>query len=312
MNKAEEALQFVDSTERETWIRMGMALRYEFGDAAMDVWLDWSRQADSFKESDARAVWRSFHGSGISIASLFHEAKQSGWKDVGYQVPTAAQIQARRDAAIERASKEGKERIKQALAASKKAGWILHQAKPEKHAYLWSKGFPELDGLVWRPDDSENLLCIPMYKGKNLVGVQMIDRHGVKKFLSGQQSSGAEYVIDNSGIGAKDFWVEGYATGLSLRVCLAALKMRYRIHICFSAGNMLKLAHSGYCIADNDASGTGKKAAMETGLPYWMAPVEGDDLNDYWRKNGTFKTSQEIGRWLRGAREEKEYYTGVV
>ena len=305
MKKAEDALQFIDSTERDTWVRMGMALRYEFGDNAQDIWMDWSRQAESFRESDARAVWRSFKGQGVSIASLYHEAKQNGWKDAGYQRPTAEQIEARRKAAQERASKEGKERIRKAQAASQKAQWILRQAKPEKHAYLWTKGFHEDVGWVYRPDENTNLLCIPMYRDMKLVGLQMIDKYGVKKFLSDQESSRAEHVITHVGLSSHDWWVEGYATGLSLQRCLSALKLHHRIHICFSADNLRKLAHSGYVIADNDESGTGLAAAMETGLPFWMPPVEGDDINDHWRKHGTFKTSQTLGAWLRGLGERK-------
>ena len=50
MNRAATALQFISPIERSVWVTMGMALSSEFGDAARDVWMDWSRQADSFKE----------------------------------------------------------------------------------------------------------------------------------------------------------------------------------------------------------------------------------------------------------------------
>jgi putative DNA primase/helicase len=148
-----------------------------------------------------------------------------------------------------------------------------------------------------------------MYVGHNVAGLQMIDKEGVKKFLSGQVTSKAEYCIDAGGIGATDWWCEGFASGLSLRECLQALKLRYRIHITFSANNLKRMAHSGYVVADNDASDTGRQAAIATGLPYWMSPIEGEDINDYWQHQGTFRTSQEIGKWLRGLREEKEWYS---
>ena len=35
---------------------------------------------------------------------------------------------------------------------------------------------------------------------------------------------------------------EGYATGLSIRAAMRAIKMRYTIYICFSAGNMKEVA----------------------------------------------------------------------
>jgi putative DNA primase/helicase len=299
MNRAQSALQFISPIERDVWVQMGMALHSEFGEAARDIWMDWSRQADSFNELSARSVWKSFRGSGVTMGTLFHEARQNGWRDEGYQKPSAQQVEAMRAAAAERQSREGKERDRLAKLAAQKASGILAKCKSERHAYLDSKGFSSIEGLVWRPQDEVNLLCVPMYVGRDLAGLQMIDKHGSKKFLSGQATSKAEYRIDSGIVNAADWWVEGYASGLSLQACLAALKLNYRIHVTFSAGNLKRLAHSGYVIADNDASKTGEKAAIDTGLPFWMADTVGYDINDFHKKHGTFRASQAIGKWLR-------------
>lgn len=309
MRRIEAALQFISPVERDTWVMCGMALRSEFGDAAREIWMEWSREADSFKESDARAVWKSFRGTGISIASLIHEAKQYGFKDdKTYQPPTREQIEAKARAAAERNTQDGKERIKAAQDAARKADWILSQCAREKHAYMQLKGFSDIEVLVWRPQDEVNLMCIPMYVNGKLCGVQMIDKAGGKKYLSGQITANAEYCIDSGVLNALDWWVEGYASGLSLQACLHALKLRYRIHVTFSAGNLKRMAHSGYVVADNDASNTGAMAAQATGLPYFLAPGVGNDINDMHQQDGTFKASQAIGRWLRGLREEQEFY----
>lgn len=299
MNRAESALQFISPIERDVWVTMGMALRSEYGDAAREIWLYWSQGADSFREKDALIVWKSFKGTGVSIASLFHAAKQNGWRDEGFQKPTAEQIQAQRNAAAERASKEGQERIRAAREAAKKAEWILGQCKTEKHAYLHSKGFTELAGLVWWPDEKTNLLCIPMYLGDSVAGLQMIDRESGKKYLSGQVTAGAEFCMDSGAIKPTEWWVEGYASGLSLRACLHALKLRYRIHVTFSAGNLKGMAHSGFVVADNDQSKTGENAAIASGLPYWMPQQVGTDINDFHKQVGTFRASQELGRWIK-------------
>lgn len=306
MNRAESALQFISPVERETWVAMGMALHSEYGDAARELWTNWSRGAESFNELSARSVWKSFHGTGVTIASLYHEARQNGWRDEGFQKPNAQQIEAQRAAAAERASREGQERIRQAALAAKKAAWIVDQCKLEQHAYLDSKGFTDLKGLVWWPDEQNNLLCLPMHVGKSLVGLQMIDRTGAKKFLTGQRTSKAEFVFDTGALNAIDWWVEGYASGLSLRTCLAALKQRYRIHVTFSAQNLKRMAHSGYVVADHDLTGTGEAAAIATGLPFWMPPDPGTDINDFHVKHGTFRASQLIGRWLRELRKDVE------
>ena len=308
MNRAQSALQFISPVERDVWVSMGMALQSEFGDAARDIWMEWSRGADSFNELSARSVWKSFKGAGVTIGSLYHEAKVNGWRDEGFQKPTADQIEQQRQAAAERQSKEGQQRIRLAQAASKKADWILSQCKRERHAYLDSKGFREMDGLVWWPQDDVNLLCIPMYVSGALVGVQMIDREGNKKFLADQVTSRAEYCIDADGMNATDWWVEGFASGLSLRECLHALKLRYRVHVTFTAGNLKRMAHSGFVVADHDLSKTGEAAAIATGLPYWMPPTVGTDINDFHKQHGTFRASQAIGKWLRELRAEKEWY----
>lgn len=180
--------------------------------------------------------------------------------------------------------------------ACRKATGILNQTVLEQHAYLDSKGFPKMKGLVYYPDEETNLLVVPMHTDR-LVGCQLIDVAGEKKFLKGQQTAGAQHIIGTSG---KDVWCEGYATGLSIHACAQAAKIPCRIHVCFSAGNMKALAKGGYVVADNDKSRTGEDAAKATGLPYWMAEQEGQDFNDWHREVGTLKASMALRRFLIG------------
>ena len=204
-------------------------------------------------------------------------------------------------AAIDRRCKEAARELQQARQrAANKAGWIMRQCSLDKHAYLDSKGFPDALGNVWHRDDEQPLLCIPMLVAGAIVGVQLISVDGEKKFLAGKRCMGAEYVIDNKG---RDWFCEGYATGLSLREALSALKIRYRIHICFSAHNMSHLAaqcSGSIVVADNDASGTGEKAARNSGRPWVMSPVAGEDANDWHRRLGAFRFSQEIRAAIAG------------
>ena len=294
------ALSFIPADHRETWVAMAMAVKSEMGDAGFDLWDQWSQTADNYNAQAARSVWRSCRGSGVTLGTLFHEAKCNGWVDNDrHEKPTAAQLQARKRDQAERLTQEGMERERLAQAAARKAGWIMHQTVQEQHAYLHSKGWAEAKGAVWWAGEDQNLLCIPMRVGEALVGVQMIDRTGGKRYLSGQRTSGAEYLIANNGRGAEDWFCEGYATGLSLRDCLHALRMRYRIHITFSAGNLVTVAamhSSGYVIADNDESGTGERVAIKTGFPYYL-PEHGD-FNDFHQKAGTFRASQCLRKFL--------------
>ena len=187
------------------------------------------------------------------------------------------------------------QRQKQGKEAASKAAWILDQCQFGRHDYLKAKGFPEEQGNVWA-FNGQQLLVIPMRSDGHLVGVQLIDEVGGKKFLSGQRTSGAEFVFNNKGM---HVLVEGYATALSIRLALSQLKRRYTLHVCFSAGNMVKVAArlpAGVVIADNDTSGTGERVAKQIGWPYWMSDVEGEDANDTHRRLGLFKFSQSLTR----------------
>lgn len=188
---------------------------------------------------------------------------------------------------------DNQRRVDEARAAGKKAAWILHQCKKLTHPYLSGKGFPDETADVWEVD-GKRLLVLPMRRAGSLVGCQLIDEQGQKKFLQGQTTKGATLTLDAKGT---PIFCEGYATGLSIRAAMRAIKMRYTIHICFSAGNMKQVARDiagGIVVADNDPSQTGLRAAQETGKPYWLAPTIGHDFNDAHQDMGLFQVSQSL------------------
>lgn len=191
------------------------------------------------------------------------------------------------------------QRKKLAIAAVGKAVNMLNASGNARHPYLEAKGFPDEMGIVLRIDD-QPVLLIPMRMGGNLVGLQQIWPDGTKKFLYGQRTAGAVFKFDNRGM---NVLCEGYATALSIRSALKQLKTRYTIHVCFSAGNMARVAEqleSGLVVADNDASGTGQKVAAAIGWPTWMSDREGEDANDYHRRAGLFAFSQSLHRSMLG------------
>ena len=293
-SRVRDALSFVSPVDREFWVLAGMAVKSELGHEGFEVWDSWSKQAESYRQKDAAAVWKSFRGSGITIASLFHEAKANGWVDTGKPLDDPAEIKRRREQEAARAAKDRAMVAREHADAARKAKHIISQCVSTQHAYLDAKGLPDLLGLVYRAD-SDNLLIVPMYAVKRLVGCQMISIDGDKKFIHGQQAKGAEFMI---GRGDMSCWCEGYATGLSIH---AAMKQRLSVHVCFSAGNlahMAKQAGTGFVVADNDASQAGEKAAKATGLPYYMPEVTGEDFNDEWKRIGTFQASQRLKKFL--------------
>ena len=136
--------------------------------------------------------------------------------------------------------------------------------------------------------------------GGRLVGCQLIDEAGGKKFLSGQRPGNAEFIFANGG---SHYLCEGYATALSARHALRNLKRRYTLHVCFSASNMAKVAagcRAGVVLADHDASGTGERIAREIGWPFWMSDHVGEDANDFHRRAGLFALAQQLAGLLRG------------
>jgi putative DNA primase/helicase len=198
------------------------------------------------------------------------------------------------DAMQRRIEAERKKTIERQQQAAKKAAWILGQCRQDLHPYLERKGFPEGLGMVWETDGSR-LLVVPMRINQNLVGVQLIDRDGGKKFLSGQITTGATFQMgDGKGI---IILCEGYATALSIRKAIQSLKMRATIVACFSAGNMKNIAKKyalPVIVADNDASGTGQRVAAEIGGPVFLPPDTGEDFNDFANRVGNFRACQAL------------------
>jgi putative DNA primase/helicase len=193
---------------------------------------------------------------------------------------------------------DDRNRVKEATEkAAKKAGWIMHQTELKTHPYLASKGFSEAEGNVWTKNGND-ILVIPMSINRNLVGVQLIDHEGNKKFLHGQTTKGASFCMNAKGI---PILCEGYATALSVRDCMKASNIRYTIYVCFSASNMKHIARTvgdGFIVADNDPNGIGERSAQEAQKPYWISETVGDDFNDYHQRVGTFRASQNLKKTL--------------
>ncbi|WP_261526484.1 toprim domain-containing protein [Burkholderia multivorans] len=187
----------------------------------------------------------------------------------------------RRDIQAERR----REAERRALAA-REAAEIVSRCEHGTHPYLASKGFPSELGLV----DTDGRLVIPMRAADDYArvnSVQWINDTGEKKFLPGGAAKGSVFMF---GAGREHWFVEGFATGLSVREALNRLYRRARVVVCFSAGNLQHVAalFNGprYVVADNDASGTGERVARATGLPWTMPPAVGDDANDLHQRAG--------------------------
>lgn len=177
--------------------------------------------------------------------------------------------------------------------AARKAAFMLKNSSIDNHPYFVNKGFEDIRGYVY-----EGNLLIPMRINNRLVGLQTISPDGDKKFIYGQVTSMATHSIGNRGLNVV---CEGYATALSVHKALMMTSIDCKVHVCFSAGNMLKVSKTlkaGLCIADNDESLTGQRIAEQIGWSYWISETTGNDFNDETKVKSYFKLSQELKKIL--------------
>jgi hypothetical protein len=75
-----DAIFAINSDDRDTWLQIGMALKDHMGDGGRALWDQWSQRSNKYNERDQDRTWKSFKRNGITIATLFHHAQQSGWR----------------------------------------------------------------------------------------------------------------------------------------------------------------------------------------------------------------------------------------
>lgn len=258
-----DALHFIDASDRDTWLRMGMAIKSELADVGFDVWAQWSQQAESYNDKDARDVWKSIQSGGkVTIGTLFYEAKANGWRDDGtHQKPTPEALAQRQCSAAERAAKAEAEMARERAATAAKAVAILKAATEAKadHPYLIRKQVPpvatlrEIDAgaataiLGYVPKSGEEpltgrLLVVPVKQGEGISTLELIDGDKRKAALVGRGSKvggywATERLPEGSGQGLTLLIGEGVATVLSAREATGKLGIA-----ALSAGNLPAVA----------------------------------------------------------------------
>ena len=100
-------LSYIPADDRDTWIRSAMAIKSEFGESGYDPWDEWSRTSSTYNTRDAKTAWKSIRPEGdVTIASLFHTAKEHGWNgDDTYHKPTPKELAQRKLLAAEQTEK---------------------------------------------------------------------------------------------------------------------------------------------------------------------------------------------------------------
>ena len=322
--RVRSALSRLNPADRILWVKYGMCVKDGLGESGFEIWDEWGSQGGTHKASSAKSSWKSFKDDGkLTIASLFYDAKQAGWKDTTtYKKPTKAEIEARKAASAARAAKAQAEDDARHAAAAIRAQEIWDAAKPATdHPYLTRKGVLAHGLRVgkWERIDeetgefitvTENGLLVPMVdRQRKLRSLQCImpDDGGAKMYLRDGAKRGHFHAIGVKPLqrdGKNVFvLVEGYATGASIHECTG-----HMVLVCFDTSNLMpvalalreRLADAVIIFgADNDTETKGNpgvtaatKAALEVG-GLVAAPPRGD-FNDLHLEHGAFAVASVV------------------
>lgn len=217
--------------DRDTWLKLGMALHAEHpGADGFAVFDEWSAKAETYKARAAREAWRSFKPGPVKVGTLFAVAKAHGFTFEAVQTPAhkptqaelKAQAEARR-AAGERERAETAERHRQAAAEALRlweSGFPV--SDPSEAPYLQRKGVQPF-GVRCLADGT--LLVPARTAAGELVNVQRIaaerPKDGPDKlFTKGARKAGTLHLIGLPGPApARGAWLlvaEGYATAATV------------------------------------------------------------------------------------------------
>ena len=234
-----DALAFIPANDRDTWVKMGMAIKSELGEDGFDTWDEWSQQDETYSASDARAVWKSIGTSGsVTVGTLFYEAKANGWHKGGTRSFGTANEQpgTRLQKVPKRMATDEAKIVHERTTAAQKATaiWEAAKAAPDDHAYLLSKGIKAHSIRV-----DKGALVIPVSDGRELYSLQFINGDGRKRFLADGRVSGCCYLIGDPHDATTLCIAEGFATGASIHEATG-----YLVAVAFNAGNLLTVARA--------------------------------------------------------------------
>ena len=265
IERIEAALTFIPPDDRETWVRLGMSVKSELGEPGREIWDQWSQTAESYNAADALAVWRSIKpAGGITIATLFHEAKAHGWSDDAPRSnPSPEELAERQRQAAARTQAEAAKVARERAETAARASTVWSAARPiesdSPNPYLIRKGVAptatlreidadraaELLGYVAQSRGEPlagRRLVVPVQVDGRLSSLELIDGDGRKTALRGRGTrSGGMWATQRlpkgDGSGLALLIGEGVATVLS-----ASESTGHPAVAALSSGNLVKVA----------------------------------------------------------------------
>jgi len=301
------ALNFIPSHDRDTWIKVGMAIKSELGDDGFDLWNLWSQTADNYSAPDAHTAWQSFSIDGeIKIGSLFFIAEQYGF--INQFIPSASKEIL--DKKHQNSINTTPVKTNGTLGVAHKCSELWNKAQPANpsHPYLTSKAVS-----AYGIRQSSDQLLIPLYDHNNhIICIQFIYPNGKKQFITGGKVKSGHFAIGEPT--EIIYLCEGYATGASIHQASGC-----QVVVAFTVGNlqlvaeMLTKRHPNNKViicADNDSSSgkntgisTAKKSAEKLNLR-WTYPVLNEskcDFNDLANTKGLGEVISQLAKNLSTA-----------
>ncbi len=229
---------------RDEWAHIAMALKSELGEAGFDLFEAWSQGGETYKAKATRDTWRSVKAGGaVTIGTLFHLAKQHGFKFDAVQTPapapSAEELKARNEARRAAAAREQAERDKRQREAAAEAARLWGDAiEPgaDLAGYLQRKGVKPYGVRI----GAAGALLVPMRDAAGeLWNVQTIKRDKPadggpdKLFLRGGRKSGLLHWCGTPDAAPVLLIAEGYATAASLHEGTG-----WPVAVAFDAGNL--------------------------------------------------------------------------
>lgn len=233
------------------------------------------------KKADNRSGWVLLHAEGVAVFGDWSTGERNTWR---------AERDSRRPANDSRPRPAAKPTADRSRVVSYvQQQWERAQPANDNHPYLRAKGV-RAHGLRLAADGR---LLVPVHDPKTgeLLSLQRIAEDGEKQFVKGGQVAGGCFMIPGT---LPRIFCEGYATAATVHEATGRAAV-----VCFNAGNLPTVAavlakHGDTVAADNDNGekagarfgrrletyGAGHKAAMQTGLPWYMPHTPGRDWND--------------------------------
>lgn len=250
----EKALPYISADcDRDTWVKVGMAIKSELGDSGFHLFDDWSKQTKNYNTASIRDTWKSIKaGGGISIGTLLHLAKQGGWKPERPNLAPTAKELAKRKADAEkrkaRAAEEEQRKSKRQTSVKGQAQkwWKAAQSVSHAHPYLNRKQIKahglklEGDALlvplrVLETGEIQNLQTIFPHKRKIRNSTEPRD----KDYMPGGRKRGLCHKLGSPENGKPFAITEGYATAASIYESTG-----FPVLVAFDVGNIKHISRT--------------------------------------------------------------------